>query len=46
MTQPFQGRSGIFSRTQGSPHSQATLGYVTQLLRSKDKGNHVKFGTT
>ena len=29
MTQPFQGRTGTFSSSQGSPHSRATLGYVT-----------------
>ena len=36
MTQPFQGRPDHGFFTQGSPHSRATLGYVTQSLRDKD----------
>ena len=34
--QPFQGRCARFICPQGSPHTRATLGYVAQVLRSKD----------
>ena len=37
MTQPFQGTTNIDLSSQGSPHSRATLGYVTQSLRDKGR---------
>ena len=37
MTQPFQGKTGAISATQGSPRPRATLGFVTESLRDKGR---------
>ncbi len=46
MTQPFQGRWRMRPPSQGSPPARATLGYETQLIRSKDTSFNPELGTT
>ena len=46
MTEPCQGTGHVSSATKVTSRSLATLGYVTELLRSKDKNESTKLGTT